>query len=117
MDSQDWTPVTVRSRNPSVVAKTAPREIQERNGTSKSIGSHLAKLEREEYIKPKMLSAESRQALIAARTGLKKTQAELDRMCAFPPNTLREIEANRSCPTAGQLNRLSKELKISLRLE
>jgi hypothetical protein len=116
MENQDWSPVTIRSQNPAVVSRTAPRQIQERN-PGRSLGSHLAKVEREEYIKPKMLSSESRQALIATRAGLKKTQAELDRMCAFPPHTIREIEANRACPTTGQLNRLNKELKLSLKLE
>lgn len=110
--TQDWTPVTIRQKN--LAAAGASKVLAERRSTE---GAHLAKLDREEFVKPKVLSAESRKALIDARLALKKTQSELDTICSFPRNTLREIEAGRMTPTGPLLNTLNRQLKLSLRLE
>jgi ribosome-binding protein aMBF1 (putative translation factor) len=115
-NTQDWEPVVLRSKadkknyNSTAPGKTIMRPLNPET-------QHLAKIEREEFVKPKVLTSESRQALIAARLALKKSQAELDAQCAFPKNTIREIEAGRLTPTGPLLNRLNRELKISLRLE
>jgi ribosome-binding protein aMBF1 (putative translation factor) len=113
---QDWEPVILRGKNPSAGpgAGGTQRQIVERKSSE---GARLAKVEKEDYVKSKSLASESRKDLIAARVALKKSQVELDRQCAFPPNTLREIEAGRLTPTGAILNRLNRELKISLRLE
>ena len=110
MEHQDWNPVVVRGKNPSgpTTRQTKPRVSGE--------AAHLAKVEREEFIKSKILSPESRKDLVAARLVLKKTQVELDRQCAFPTNTIREFEAGKLTPNSSQLNRLNRELKISLKL-
>lgn len=110
---QDWEPVTIRSKNPSVGGKRTAVTVERKS----SEGARLAKIEREEVGKPKTLTSESRQALIAARVALKKTQADMDRQCAFPANTFREIEAGRLTPVGAMLNRINRELKIGLRLE
>jgi ribosome-binding protein aMBF1 (putative translation factor) len=110
MEHQNWTPVILHGKNPSKLQTT---EIHQK---SSGIGSHLAKLEREEIGKQKTLALESRKELVAARLALKKTQVELDRTCAFPSNTLREIEAGKLTPTISQLNRLNRELKVGLKL-
>ncbi len=110
---QDWDPVVLRSKNPSVGASqrvSVPRKSTE--------AIRLAKLDNnDEMKKPKTLTSESRQALVAARVALKKTQAEMDAQCAFPKNTFREIEAGRLTPVGAMLNRINRDLKISLRLE
>lgn len=110
MEHQNWTPVILHGKNPS---KVTTKEIQQKPSGG---GSHLAKLEREEIGKSKVLASESRKDLVAARLALKKTQVEIDRLCAFPPNTLRELEAGKLTPTTQQLNRLNRELKLGLKL-
>lgn len=109
---QDWETVTLRSKNPSIAGKqtaSVPRKSTE--------AIRLAKLDRDEVVKSKVLSSQSRKDLIAARLALKKSQTDIDRQCMFPANTLREIEAGRATPTGAILNRLNRELKVSLRLE
>ncbi len=110
MDHQDWNPVTLRGKNPT---RATTKEVQPK---SSGIGAHLAKIEREEIGKQKTLASESRKEMIAARLALKKTQVELDRLCAFPANTIRDLEAGKLTPTTAQLNRLNRELKLGLRL-
>jgi len=110
MDHQDWNPVTLRGKNPT---RATTKEVQPK---SSGIGAHLAKIEREEIGKQKTLASESRKEMIAARLELKKTQVELDRLCAFPANTIRDLEAGKLTPTTAQLNRLNRELKLGLRL-
>jgi ribosome-binding protein aMBF1 (putative translation factor) len=109
---QDWEPVTIRTKNPTVGAKQ--RVTVERRSSE---AARLAKIEREETVKPKTLTAESRKELIAARLALKKSQSDMDAQCALPKNTFREIEAGRLTPMGPMLNRINRELKISLRLE
>lgn len=110
MEHQDWNPVVLRGKNPSG-ANT--REIKPRVSGE---AARLAKIEREDFVKSKTLAPESRKDLVTARLALKKTQIELDRQCAFPTNTIREIEAGKLTPSSQQLNRLNRELKISLKL-
>ncbi len=109
---QDWDPVTIRSKNPSTGARQ--RVTVERKSSE---AARLAKIDREEVVKSKTLTADSRKEMIAARLALKKSQAEMDAQCALPKNTFREIEAGRLTPVGGMLNRINRELKISLRLE
>lgn len=110
MDHQNWTPTIIRGKNPT---KSTTTEIQPK---SSGAGAHLAKLEREEFGKSKTLASESRKDLVAARLALKKTQVEIDRMCAFPPNTIRDLESGKLSPTTQQLNRLNRDLKLGLKL-
>lgn len=112
---QDWNPVTIKGKNPSVGTKshTAAKTVERRSAEA----IRLAKIENEETVKSKTLTSESRKALIAARVAVKKSQADMDRQCAFPGNTFREIEAGRLTPIGPMLNRINRELKISLRLE
>jgi ribosome-binding protein aMBF1 (putative translation factor) len=123
MDHQDWTPVIVTSRpvtrsgsRPTVVK--GPKTIVERDGNARNASAHAAKLEAADApVKPKMLSGESRKLLTATRVALGKTQVQLNQQCAFPPNTIRELEAGHIHPTGSQLNKLNRELRISLKLE
>ena len=110
MEHQDWAPTVIRGKNPT---KKTTSEIQHK---SSGVSAHLAKVEREEIGKSKVLAPESRKELVAARLALKKTQVELDRTCAFPPNTIRDLEAGKLTPTTQQLNRLNRELKLGLKL-
>ena len=67
-------------------------------------------------MKPKQLTPESRQEIVNKRAAMKKSQVELNQLCNFPVNTIREIEAGRIPPTIGQLNTLNRVLKTGLKL-
>lgn len=114
-NTQDWNPVTIRGKNPSVNSRShTATQVVERRSTE---AIRLAKIDNDETVKSKTLTSESRKALIAARVALKKSQADMDRQCAFPVNTFREIEAGRLTPIGAMLNRMNRELKVNLRLE
>ncbi len=117
MDCQDWETVVVRSRKTGIKTQQEKREIAQ-----KQAGYHMYKLETADDLKPKKkrLTADSRQALVAARVAIKKTQREVDAMCAFPPNTMRDFEAGTVAPTGGQISQLQREFaaaKLVLRVE
>ncbi len=110
MDCQDWNPVVLRS---SARLQAQKKEIQPRRSSQ---AAHLAKVEAVDYIKPKMLSPESRQELVQRRLAEKLTQQQLDQRCAFPPHTIRDLEANKRPPTPKELSTLNRILKCGLKL-
>lgn len=113
-DFQDWTQVVIRgTKNVPAASGAASSRIQQRLGEAKNIGAHLAKLEEKEVGKLKMLHPESRTALIQARVAMKLTQVQLDQRLAFPPHTIRDIEAGKIAPTGQQLNKLNNFFRIS----
>jgi ribosome-binding protein aMBF1 (putative translation factor) len=120
MDCQNWEPVIVTrpvTRNAPRPA-VGPKTIVEKDGASRNASAHAAKLEAADApVKPKMLSADSRKLLTASRLLLKKTQVQLNQQCAFPPNTIRALEAGHIHPTGSQLSKLNRELRINLKLE
>lgn len=109
---QDWSPVVLH-RKKSAATLAAERQNQPRASPE---AIRLAKLANDEPVKQKSLTSESRKDLVAARIALKKSQVDMDRQCAFPQHTFRDIEAGRVTPTGAMLNRINRELKISLRL-
>ena len=112
MDHQDWNPVTIRS-SARIAANATKREIQpKRSGEAQ----HLAKLEKEDYVKPKLLAPESRQELVKRRLELKMTQQQLDQQCAVPPHTVRDLESNKRAPSSKELQTLNRVLKVGLKL-
>ena len=114
MEHQDWAPLKISNSKAVSAAKkaTAPVKISADAAYTRKIA------EADAPIKLKQLSSESRQNMIQVRAQtLKKTQAELNQLCQFPPNTIRDIEAGKLTPSNGQLNVLSRVLKISLKLE
>lgn len=121
MDHQDWTPVIVTrpvTRSGVRAPAKGTKTITERDGAARNASAHAAKLEAADApVKPKMLSSESRKLLTSTRVSIGKTQVQLNQQCAFPPNTIRELEAGHVHPTGAQLNRLNRELRIGLKLE
>lgn len=117
MDNQDWTTVTVKGRN----APSGPKQTVERKGAAGAEAQRLYKLDNEETIpKKKRLTADSKAALIAARLALKKSQRDVDKDLAFPPNTLRDFEAGTTVPKGLQLSALHRyyaSSKLSLKVE
>lgn len=111
MEHQDWNPVVVRGQGG---ARTTTKHVESKRNPE---AEHFAKVEREDYVKPKQLSSDSKKQLVAARLALKLTQDQLNQKCSFPPHTIKAFEAGHLTPSGGQLNRLNRELKLSLHLE
>ncbi len=111
MDCQDWNPVVVRGKStPKTVVSEKPKVSAE--------AIRLAKLaNNEEVKKARVLSKESRQAMMQLRAAQKWTQRDLDMRCSFPANTVRDLEAGKLAPSSGQLSRLNQILKTGLKLE
>ncbi len=107
MDSQDWTTVQMKRK----VTKTAPPPFT----AAKQEAIRLARLDNADDVKPKRrrLTAESRHALAAARTAIKKTQRDVDKELAFPPNTVRDYEAGTLTPSGPQISALQRYFAAS----
>jgi hypothetical protein len=60
----------------------------------------------------KELSQESRQLIMSSRAESKRTQVELNQLCKFPVNTIREIVT----PGSNQINIINRILKLQLKL-
>jgi ribosome-binding protein aMBF1 (putative translation factor) len=114
MNTQDWEPVILRSKNPTVGTTKDKTQIVEKRSSE---AQRLAKIDRDEYVKPKQLATQSRKDLVAARIALKLTQDQLNQKCAFPPHTIKGFEGGQLIPNGNHLNRLNRELKTSLHLE
>lgn len=117
MDHQNWEPQVIRKSAAQLKAdalRTGKKETVEKRS---AVAQHLAKVEREEYVKPKMLTHESRQELVQRRLAEKLTQQQLDQRCSFPPHTIRDLEANKRSPSQKELQTLNRVLKCGLRLE
>jgi ribosome-binding protein aMBF1 (putative translation factor) len=112
MDCQDWETIKIRS----ISKKTAPSRPAHAAGTKA-----LRAVEDDDAPPkaPRSLSAASRAEIVRLRTAMepKKTQAELNTACSFPPHTIRDIEAGRLTPTPTQLNVLNRVLKTNLKYE
>lgn len=113
MDHQNWEPQVLHKTAAQIRASAPKTTIQPRRSTE---AQRLAKLENEEYVKPKMLSSESRQQLVQARLALKLTQQQLDQKCSFPPHTINHLESNKRAPSSRELMILNSVLKCGLKL-
>ena len=116
MDHQDWTPTILRNGK-VMQAKKAAEQAAKPKLSAEAI--RLAKLDNaEDGIKrAKVLSAESRQAMMRLRAEQKWSQRDLDMRCSFPANTIRDLENGKLSPSSGQLNNINRVLKTGLRLE
>ena len=110
MDHQDWTPTIVRN-SARIAAKN--KSIQPKRSAE---AQRLHKVENEEFVKSKTLSSESRQELVQRRLAEKLTQQQLDQRCSFPAHTIRDLEANKRCPTQKELQTLNRIFRCGLKL-
>jgi hypothetical protein len=109
MDGQDWNTVVV---NP--VKRVVKGAAKMPNLTAGAAAQR--RVENEELPVQKTLSTESRTQMMQLRAAMKKTQVELNQMCGFPANTIREIEAGRLTPNPSQLIRLNNVLRVKFSL-
>lgn len=112
MDCQDWNTTTIISSKANTTAKAVAGGARIAPEVA-----HARKIANAEVpTKPKQLSPESRQEIVNKRAAMKKSQVELNQLCNFPVNTIREIEAGRLSPSIGQLNTLNRVLKAGLKM-
>jgi DNA-binding transcriptional regulator YiaG len=117
MEHQNWEPQVIRKTSAQLKADALRKGEKKTVERRSDMAQHLAKVEREDYTKPKMLASESRQELVQRRLAEKLTQQQLDQRCSFPPHTVRDLEANKRAPSPRELQTLNRILKCGLRLE
>jgi ribosome-binding protein aMBF1 (putative translation factor) len=114
MDNQDWTPVVVRRGGGGVGGRGRGGA-----GPQRSPGAALLRHLEDDDAAPtaalKHLSSDSRTEMIRARTTKAMSQTQLNTACAFPHNTIRDIENGKLCPTPTQLNALKRALGVVMR--
>jgi ribosome-binding protein aMBF1 (putative translation factor) len=114
--SQDWASIVIGTKAASV--SPAPTKA----GTPIKVSTSAAAISTKnldaatEVGKIKELTSESRQAMMSARAANKLTQVELNQRCAFPANTIRDMESGRLTPNQKQISILQRILKIQLKL-
>lgn len=119
---QDWVPLTISRSGTTASAKSlGPVPGPTAKPKVSADARQKAKIaDAEGPVKQKVLAPESRQAIVNFRVGpdvvQKRTQAELNALCGFPPNTIRDIEAGKLTPSIGQLNTLNRVMKAGLKL-
>ena len=111
MNHQDWTPITIESARVKLKPGQTVHVIHDRPSAT---AAELRKVENAESGKPKMLTAESRSAMAAARLAKKMTQKDVDMRGSFPPNSCNSWEAGRICPTSAQVQSLHRILGAKL---
>ena len=109
MDGQDWDPVVIKRTGVKRVVKGAGVAVT-------AAAAEQRRAEAAEIPKPRVLSAESRTQMMQLRAAMKKTQVEVNQMCGFPANTIRDIESGKLTPNAGQLIRQNNVLRAKFRL-
>jgi len=110
MDNQDWQTVTMKKRGSS----------NKSTDSRPPVSAHTAlmrKLDHDEPVRIKSLSAASRQQIIQTRTANSWTQVQLNNACCFPAHTIRDIENGKAQPSPTQLNSLNRLLKLALKYE
>lgn len=116
---QDWEIVTVKRKASSSSASSSRGRAgaQGRTTYTAEASSSRKLANTTEAGRHKILTAESRNFIVARRSADGITQVQLNQRCAFPPNTIRDVEAGKVCPSIGQLNTLNRILKCGLKLE
>jgi ribosome-binding protein aMBF1 (putative translation factor) len=111
MDGQDWNVVRIHASKGTKATSKAPAK-----NTTPDVAAQRGLEQQETAQKPKTLSTESRTQIMQVRAAMKKTQVELNQMCQFPANTVRDIESGRIVPTPSQLIRLNRALNVKFAL-
>ena len=101
-DHQDWTTVTLR--NPKRALENAQKRI-----VPVAVGGAPRRIVEDDLPKPRFLTREARQALMTARAANKLSQRDTDARCAFPANTIRDLEAGTLAPTQHHLRSLQRQ--------
>jgi ribosome-binding protein aMBF1 (putative translation factor) len=103
MDNTGWTTIVKKKKS------TKPKEEETNRQPSLPEKKHV--VFKDEVYAKKYLSLETRQDITNRRVSKLWTQADLNKYCSFPVNTIREIESGRVTPSPQQLNVLNRILK------
>lgn len=119
---QDWTPVRIDKKELTAMTDANGKRVSASKGLRLAMKrpevQHMDKLAHADGpMRPKKLTKESLQMIVALRTAESWDQVALNEACQFPVNTIREVEAGRLVPTIQQLNTLNRVLKTGLKLE
>lgn len=117
MDHQDWNPTILRNGKVMQARKSAEQAAKPKMSAE---AIRLAKLASDEdggIKRAKLLSSESRQAMMRLRAEQKWSQKDLDMRCSFPANTINGIESGKLAPSSGQLNTINRIFKTGFKLE
>jgi hypothetical protein len=118
MEHQDWITVTINRRRSKKEAIANGQSTIQHRDPEHNERIRLAKLaDADEPGPKKRLNSESIQILIRKRIEMKLTQEKADIKCAFPRNTFRSIEANRTLPTEEQKRRIQLTFGVSLKID
>ena len=115
MSHQDWTPLQIRSAGAVRAAHAATTAAV---SAARSAAAAAAAEREDAPLKPshRTLSAESRAELVRIRASERKlSQVQLNTLCSFPPNTIRDFENGRLSPTPTQLNVLNRVLHTAFK--
>jgi DNA-binding XRE family transcriptional regulator len=108
MEHQDWNTIVLRRNSVK----------NNKSGTNVGAMNKLFKVETMDNTDApkKRLEAEAVQSLIRKRIDMKLTQEKADQFCNFPKHTIKNIEAFRVLPTAGQQSLIQKHFGVQLKV-
>lgn len=112
-DFMDLKPVVMPGVKPS-----GSRSIVARGGAGVVSSAPLRKLDGDIDAAPKQKKVDptSRQAMVQSRVEKGWTQDQADAQCNFPKHTFKAIENGTLTPTGQMLSRISRNLKVDLKL-
>jgi ribosome-binding protein aMBF1 (putative translation factor) len=119
MEHQAWEPVVLRRGAPKNQNEAAARGMLEKRlrVPNAATSQHARALEENEAPKaPKKVLPESRTELVKARLARGFTQEQADAACALPKHTFKGIESGQLTPNSQILSKISREMKINLKL-
>lgn len=125
MEEEAWIRVEKKTRRtkPQALVQNLPQKRVEFASSEVIIPKHSSsesqrvhKLEEADGpLRLKVLSLEMRQEITNRRVAKHWTQADLNKFCSFPQNTIRDIESGRLSPNLHQLTMLNRILKGGIR--
>ena len=110
LDGFDTRPVILRQKNTNAGTSKGGKHGQPISDG----GAQLHKVDKEAHGKKRVLSAQRRRALQAARLGMKMTQKEAAVAAGVKPRDYQAFESGKLMPTAAQLSRLQRALKTTI---
>jgi len=110
--TQDWNPVVIHGSQKAA----APKGQKTPNYTPQAAALRKLENDPDASMKRKELSVASRQEMTQRRASAGMTQIQLNQRCAFPLNTIRDIESGRLCPNPQQLSILNRVFGSKLSL-
>jgi ribosome-binding protein aMBF1 (putative translation factor) len=119
MDGQDWNTVVIHKKKTKKDKTHDGPTVLQKRVTFPTFSKKI--LESDEIHAQEHVSKSMSDQIKTARNAMRKpdgsivTQSDLNNMCAFPPNTIRDFENGTAVPDPNKVNKLSKILKVQLK--